>query len=219
MRKDPAAGRDVAQFERWAATYDDSVLQERYFRPVQRALLHHAAVVEPDPPRILDIGCGTGALLRQARARFPRAAVTGADPAHSMIRRAAADGGACVVGRAEQLPFPDASFPLVLSTLSFHHWADQRRGLAEAARVLRPGGHVLIADHFATGWLRAVFAAVGKRGRMRTHAEAEAMLRTAGLTPLGWHIALTVTGFLRAAEGSGPLPLAALCVARKPSAG
>ncbi|MGW2364742.1 class I SAM-dependent methyltransferase [Streptomyces sp. NPDC001667] len=211
--------RDVEQFERWAATYDDSLLQERYFRPVQRALLRHATAVEPDPSRILDIGCGTGALLRQVRTHFPRAAATGVDPASSMVRRAAVDGGAYVVGRAEQLPFPDASFPLVLSTLSFHHWADQGRGLAEVSRVLRPGGHVLIADHFATGWLRAVFAAVRKRGRIRTHGEADAMLRSAGLTPLGWHVALTVAGFLRAGEGSGPLPLAALCVARKPSVG
>jgi ubiquinone/menaquinone biosynthesis C-methylase UbiE len=43
-------------------------------------------------------------------------------------------------GVAERLPFADASFDLVVSVLSFDHWSDQELGLAECARVLRPGG-------------------------------------------------------------------------------
>ena len=73
------------------------------------------------------------------------AELTGADPAAGMIdqARAAAPGGASVrfvQAFAEELPFPDASFDLVTSTMSFHHWADQRRGLREVRRVLAPGG-------------------------------------------------------------------------------
>jgi ubiquinone/menaquinone biosynthesis C-methylase UbiE len=48
---------------------------------------------------------------------------------------------------AEALPFPDQTVDLVLSSLSFHHWADQRKGLHEIARVLRPGGWFCLADH------------------------------------------------------------------------
>ncbi|MGW1076149.1 class I SAM-dependent methyltransferase [Streptomyces sp. NPDC002537] len=215
--------RDIAQFESWAATYDRSPLQKRYFRPAQRALLRHAAAAEPSPAAVLDIGCGTGTLLRAARHRFPRAALVGIDPAPSMLRIARAHarpGEAHAGGRAEQLPFADASFDLVLSTLSFHHWADRPRGLAEARRVLRPGGTLLVADHFAAGWLRAVFAAAGKRARMHTHREVDAMLRAAGLLPLGWATALTAADFLRAADtrrnGRSLLPLVTLCTARKP---
>jgi ubiquinone/menaquinone biosynthesis C-methylase UbiE len=48
---------------------------------------------------------------------------------------------------AEALPFPDQSADIVVSSLSFHHWADQEKGLREIARVLRPGGYFCLADH------------------------------------------------------------------------
>jgi SAM-dependent methyltransferase len=51
-----------------------------------------------------------------------------------------------VVGDVASLPFADASFDLVVSTLSMHHWADPRAGLAEIGRVLRPGGRALVWD-------------------------------------------------------------------------
>jgi ubiquinone/menaquinone biosynthesis C-methylase UbiE len=47
---------------------------------------------------------------------------------------------------AESLPLPDASIDLAFSTLSFHHWTDQAKGVSEVARVLRPQGRFLLAD-------------------------------------------------------------------------
>lgn len=47
------------------------------------------------------------------------------------------------VGMAESIPLPGNSVDLVFSTLSFHHWSDQMKGLREIVRVLRPGGPVL----------------------------------------------------------------------------
>lgn len=46
------------------------------------------------------------------------------------------------LGAAAQLPYPDGTFDLVVTTTSFDHWADQRTGLHECARVLVPGGHL-----------------------------------------------------------------------------
>jgi ubiquinone/menaquinone biosynthesis C-methylase UbiE len=50
---------------------------------------------------------------------------------------------------ASRLPWPAATFDLVVSTTSFDHWADQRAGLAECARVLAPGGCLVLADLFS----------------------------------------------------------------------
>ena len=67
-----------------------------------------------------------------------------------------------VVGTAERLPWPAACFDLVVSTTSFDHWADQRAGLAECARVLAPGGSLVLADLFSV-LLPTLLA--GRRGR------------------------------------------------------
>ena len=53
------------------------------------------------------------------------------------------------VGVAEQLPYPDGTFDLVVSSTSFDHWSDQQTGLRECARVLRPGGRLVLVDQFS----------------------------------------------------------------------
>jgi ubiquinone/menaquinone biosynthesis C-methylase UbiE len=104
---------------------------------------------------------------------------------------------------AERLPFADASFDVVVSTVSFHHWADQAAGLTEVARVLRTPGRLALVDHFAVGWLR-LFSALARR-RMRTGGELEAMLVRAGLTPSAWVRVFDL----------GPLPLIRAVIAER----
>ena len=111
-----------------------------------------AAVLAPPPSRVLDAGCGTGALLRLAADRFPEAELVGADPSAEMIRVANGSdprGGRLrfVQAPAEEVPLPSGHFDLALSTISFHHWADQSQGLREVSRVLASGGVFLLADH------------------------------------------------------------------------
>ncbi len=86
---------------------------------------------------------------------------------------------------AEQLPFPDAAFDLVISTTSFDHWADQGAGLAECRRVLARGGHLVLTDLFSP-WLLLTLA--GSNGdRARTQLRATRLLAAAGFRSISWH--------------------------------
>jgi ubiquinone/menaquinone biosynthesis C-methylase UbiE len=141
---------DVKRFNQWAATYDRSVMQRLFFGPTHSKMLDLLGQELKDPPRcIIDVGCGTGRLLRAASVRWPGAQLFGVDPAEQMVSEATRlnPNVTFKLASAESLPFPDQAADLVLSSLSFHHWADQPKGLQEIARVLRPGGWFCLADH------------------------------------------------------------------------
>ena len=117
--------------------------------------------IAASPTRALDVGCGEGRFCRLLRSRG--VAVVGVDPTPALIATARArdDDTPYVRGRAERLPFPDASFDLVVSYLTLIDIPDEQAGIREMARVLRPGGRLLIANlnSFNTacvesGWIR-----------------------------------------------------------------
>lgn len=102
--------------------------------------------------QVLDLGCGTGYYSRRiAPVVGPAGTVVGIDPSQPMLDYAAEHAPANCSFRpagAEDLPFADASFDLVVSSLAFHHIPTELRGdaIREAFRVLRAGGRLLIAD-------------------------------------------------------------------------
>jgi len=105
--------------------------------------------------QVLDVGCGTGTLAMEVARRVGRAGrVAGVDPGTQQIARARAKAARrhvpidFQIGMIEQLPFPDQSFDVVFATLMMHHLpvSLKRQGLAEIARVLKPGGRLVIAD-------------------------------------------------------------------------
>jgi ubiquinone/menaquinone biosynthesis C-methylase UbiE len=141
---------DVQDFNRRAATYEESRRQSVIFDRVQQLVLKMAAK-ETSPEAILDVGCGTGRLLRKAKQRWPSARLIGVDPAEAMIQQAAKllPEAEFHVAMAESLPSPDASVDLAFSTMSFHHWTNQAQGVGEIARVLRPSAVFVLADIIA----------------------------------------------------------------------
>ncbi len=103
---------------------------------------------------VLDIGCGPGAAVRAAAPLVSRAVGTDRSAAMVEIAKRRSRGVTNVefaVGGAEQLPYPDETFDRVWTIHSFHHWEDKTRGMAEALRVLRPGGRLLIVESETRG--------------------------------------------------------------------
>jgi ubiquinone/menaquinone biosynthesis C-methylase UbiE len=105
--------------------------------------------------KVLDVGCGTGTLAIEVQQRVGATGrAFGIDPGAQQIARARSKAARrnlpidFKVGVIEQLDFPDQTFDAVVSTLMMHHLPDdlKRRGLSEIARVLKPGGRLVIAD-------------------------------------------------------------------------
>lgn len=160
-------------------------MQRSIFEPVQRTVLQLAGEQVAQPGAILDVGCGTGRLLRSAEARFPGARLVGVDAAIEMVKQAAASTPVASAihfqqATAEELPFPNSDFNLVFSTMTFHHWHDQSKGIAEVARVLAPHGRWLLADFIPTGLMRYVRRLV-RLNQFPDHATLENLLTKARL--------------------------------------
>ena len=104
---------------------------------------------------VLEVGCGTGEIAMRAKARTgATGSVAGIDPSPEMIavaRQKAAQANLDIdyrVASVEALPFADATFDVVLSSLMMHHLPEdlKPRALAEIRRVLKPGGRLLVVD-------------------------------------------------------------------------
>jgi ubiquinone/menaquinone biosynthesis C-methylase UbiE len=171
--------RDIERFDQWSSTYEDSWLQRALFDRAHQGTLALAAGIVHQPVSILDVGCGTGKLLRRANRYWPEAQLIGIDPAIGMIEMAKrlTPYATFSTGMAEALPLQDASVDLALSTISFHHWQDQAAGIREIARVLRPGGYFILVDASLPDWLVRVF----RLKRFHSPAQLRTLFIQAGL--------------------------------------
>ena len=118
----------------------------------RRALIDQARLAPGQ--RVLDVGCGTGTLAVQMVRAFPGIALTGLDPDPKALARARrkAEGAGVTIrwdqGFADGLPYPDASFDRVFSSMMFHHLqtGDKEKMLREVHRVLSPQGTFHLMD-------------------------------------------------------------------------
>lgn len=183
--------RDVAAFQERAPGYEEGWLGRLHHEIADRTVSLALSRV-PGPGRVLDVGCGTGYLLRQLAERCPGTAqLAGVDAAPAMIEAAEAAAGrgdgrlVFRVGTAERLPWDAESFDLVVSSTSFDHWVDQQAGLSECIRVLSPGGTLVLVDQFSL-WLAPTLVG-GRSGKARTKRRAGRLLTTAGFGSIEWH--------------------------------
>jgi ubiquinone/menaquinone biosynthesis C-methylase UbiE len=144
--------------ERIRASYGSTAAEyerrwDRYLRPSIGTTV--AALALRSGEKVLDVGCGTGALLREVVSKTPGAEGWGVDLSPEMLsvaRRSCAEAGVgLLLGNASHLAFPDGYFNAAVSTSSLHHWARPDAVFAEIRRVLRPGGRLVVTD-----WCRDV---------------------------------------------------------------
>jgi len=184
-------------------------LYERFAEPLvgrlyRRVAADILAAGLPPGARILDVGTGPGLLPLLVSADCPQLMVDAVDLSPQMIDRAQrsaaakgqAEGVTFTVADVIDLPFPDATFDLVVSTISQHHWTDPGAGLRELNRVLRPDARAWIYDfRWALGRAQAAAQTVSPpaviirqsplEGTFRLNPIGRLVLRTANPAPPG----------------------------------
>jgi ubiquinone/menaquinone biosynthesis C-methylase UbiE len=174
-----------SHFDHIAGEYDHSLpahVVEHYLRK------RRAYVLAVCPRgRGLDVGCGTGVLARQLAAAGLE--MTGLDPSEGMLAVAREHSPAVelVQGSGTDLPFEDGSFDLVVTVATLHHIAAPdavRATLGELARVVKPGGRIVVWDHNPRNpyWGRLMAKVPQDTGEERLIGEAEVLdgLRAGG---------------------------------------
>jgi len=133
-------GSDQTFFFQAADAYE--TFMGRYSRPLADEFARAAGVAAGE--RVLDVGCGTGALATVLAGIVGPEHLAGSDPSEPFVEecRRSVPGAEFRVAPAEALPFGDGEFDVTLAQLVFHFVGDQAAGVREMARVTRPGGRV-----------------------------------------------------------------------------
>lgn len=177
-----------AAFSRGAAGYDARAGVQAQVRGQVLALAAEAA---PAARRVLDVGCGTGRLLADLDAARPGVHAAGVDlaPGMCLAARGAAPRALVVAADAEALPFRPGAFDLVVSSSTFQWLPRLEPALGECARVLAPGGRLVLAlfgagtlNELTGAWRAAADGGTPDRThRFFTSGEVSRALDAAGL--------------------------------------
>jgi len=135
----------VAEYARAAEHYDEK--WAFYVEATTRETLRRLPMTSG--ARLLDVGCGTGELMRRLRAKYPHAVLAGLDPVAEMlaVARDKLSGNEDLrTGYADALPWGAGAFDVVVSCNMFHYISHPVEALREMGRVLRPGGSLVLTD-------------------------------------------------------------------------
>ena len=136
-------------FDFWAPNYD-ILFTTPFYQAVHKRMLIYADF--PADGHVLDLGCGTGKLLKRLGKLYPELTGIGLDFSPKMIAQAKTkniygDRLTFILGNAEDQPFDDNTFDTVFNTISFLHYPNPVKVLAEVQRVLKPDGKFYLADY------------------------------------------------------------------------
>ncbi len=160
--------------------------------------------VPGDAPAVLDIGACDGRMLSYIKDKLPSASCEGVEPDPRFLGRLSDARIRVRPGRAEELDFPDGSFDMAVMSSVLEHVEDAAAGLAEARRVLKPGGLLCVITVFPLYEKASVLLGVKKNDHYRNYSLS------------GLKDALVKAGFFVAEAAPMPFPLFYnLAVARK----
>ena len=174
----------VAEYARAARHYDEK--WAFYVEATTRETLRRVPMMPT--ARVLDVGCGTGELLRRLRAKYPDAVLAGLDPVEEMLAVAGdklSGKEDLRIGYADALPWSAGTFDVVVSCNMFHYISHPVAALREMARVLRPEGVLVLTDwcdDYLACRLCNLYLRLTNRAFYKTYREAECLdlLRKAG---------------------------------------
>ena len=179
--------KDIA-FGKRASKYDDGIegkLSSRFYR----LLLEQVKL--PPGAKVLDVGCGTGAMLRRM-ADTCQINGYGIDMSEKMLEEAKRKCPEMIIqySRCEQTPFDDSTFDILTACLAYHHFSDRQGFAKEAARILKPGGSLYIADpnfpFIIRKVMNGVFSLFRVAGKFFTPEEIYRDFAVYGFTPDGF---------------------------------
>jgi ubiquinone/menaquinone biosynthesis C-methylase UbiE len=189
-----AKSKSRAAFDRQAPAYDSTRLGQhaRWLAPDVLAELERL-----QPKSLVDVGCGTGALLGAIVAARPGIRLYGIDLSPEMValaQRRLGHQADVTVADAETLPLADGGVDVVTCVDSFHHYPHPDAVLLEMWRVLRPGGWLVLAEWRLPAPMRRLMNSFIQRlpeGDVRVYSRVELcrLASAAGFGELGWRTA------------------------------
>lgn len=183
--------RSRQAFDRKSGNYDETS-DGKYCN--KRYAYMMAALLQYPFGSILDVGCGTGAILSRVLEERENVKACGIDLSPGMIERAGeilGDNAELKIGDSENLPWEDGCFDAVVCNASFHHYPDPKKVLQEMKRVLKAGGILVIGDPWIPNplrWLLNLSIKFSKDGDVSIYSEKEmkTLLYNAGFNSVEW---------------------------------
>lgn len=163
-------------FNNQANTYDQDI-KGQHARNLYPVLIEELSKISYDT--ILDLGCGTGAVLQAILNEDCKKKAYGIDISENMLKVARGklkESATLVLGDSEYLPFENDFFDVVYCNDSFHHYPRPDRVLSELSRVLKPKGNLIICDCWQPFLFRDimnVFMKYSKNGNVKMYSEKE----------------------------------------------
>jgi len=184
------------QFKKWSPFYDSKLVRlfyfERIYKRVTQTIKDKAEIQLKSKAKFLDVACGTGEIIFRLAKEFPQVEFVGVDFSRDMLEKAMKktenlQNVKIIQTNAQELPFPDMLFDVILCSDALHHFTSPEKSLPEISRVTKREGFFFLVDPaFDTVFQKTVVRLFGKvfetAKKYYSNKEANELLERAGFT-------------------------------------